>query len=185
MSSSAQELYPLSAAFGAGRILIAGVGNIFMGDDAFGCEVASELLKKPLPENVVVHDFGIRSYDLACALVEDYRAIILIDAVSRGEAPGTVFLIEPEIRTADLLGSAGVDPHSMNVMTALQSANALGRITARVYLIGCEPAAVESADGHLGLSEPVRAAVPQAATMIQSLLSELLERIGAESTLVD
>ena len=79
------------------RILVAGIGNIFFGDDAFGCEVAAELAKRPLPDGVTVRDFGIRGYDLAYAMMDDYDATILIDASPRGEAPGTIYLIQPEI----------------------------------------------------------------------------------------
>src|SRR6476646_7798906 len=82
---------------GMKRILVAGIGNIFFGDDAFGCEVATELAKRPLPEGVNVRDFGIRSYDLAYAMMDDYDATILIDASPRGETPGTIYLIQPEI----------------------------------------------------------------------------------------
>src|SRR5215831_17666462 len=76
------------------RVLIAGIGNIFFGDDAFGCEVAAELLKRDLPEGVTVADFGIRGYDLAFAVMDGYDATILVDASPHGEVPGTVYLLE-------------------------------------------------------------------------------------------
>jgi hydrogenase maturation protease len=76
-----------------GRVLIACVGNIFFGDDAVGVEVASTLRRSALPPNIDVEDFGIRGYDLARALVGGYRAVILVDAMSRGRAPGTVFVL--------------------------------------------------------------------------------------------
>src|SRR5947209_2000127 len=90
---------------GAGQILVAGVGNIFLGDDAFGVEVAQRLLRRSLPEGVRVVDFGIRGFDLAYALMRDDLAeggtAILVDALPRGEPPGTLYVIEPDL---DALG---------------------------------------------------------------------------------
>ncbi|HEX2267996.1 MAG TPA: hydrogenase maturation protease, partial [Pyrinomonadaceae bacterium] len=76
------------------RILVAGIGNIFLGDDAFGCEVVQRLLQRELPPEVSVVDFGIRGFDLAYALLEDYELSILVDATPRGDAPGTLYVIE-------------------------------------------------------------------------------------------
>ena len=76
------------------RVLVAGIGNIFFGDDAFGCEVAAELVKRSWPDGVNIVDFGIRAYDLAYAIMDGYDATILIDAAPRGERPGTVYLLE-------------------------------------------------------------------------------------------
>jgi hydrogenase maturation protease len=78
-------------------ILVACIGNIFLGDDGFGVEVARELSKRPLPSDVLVRDFGIRGLDLAYALLDHSGLTILVDASPRGELPGTVYLIEPEI----------------------------------------------------------------------------------------
>ena len=80
-----------------GRILVAGIGNIFLADDGFGCEVVRWLAERELPDNVEVRDFGIRGMDLAYALMDPYEAVVLVDAVSRGEDPGTVYLIEAEV----------------------------------------------------------------------------------------
>jgi hydrogenase maturation protease len=157
---------------GKHRILIAGIGNIFMGDDAFGCEVIRELAERELPNEVALQDFGIRSYDLAYALIEDYEAIVLVDAVARGASPGTVFLIEPELGHPG--AEAAVDPHTMNPMLVLQTAQRLGGIKAKVYVAGCEPQSLEPEDGQLSLSAPVQAAVPEAAAMIVTLLSDVL-----------
>ena len=82
-----------------GKILVAGIGNIFLGDDAFGSDVARRLQKMHWPAHVHVEDYGIRGYDLACALMET-SAAILIDAAPRGHAPGTVYLIEPTSATS-------------------------------------------------------------------------------------
>jgi len=154
------------------RILVAGIGNIFMGDDAFGCEVATELAKRPWPEGVRVADFGIRSYDLAYAIMDDMDVVVLIDAAPRGERPGTVYLIEPD--SLDQLEAGVPDAHSMNPLAALQLVRALGGETRRLYVVGCEPAVLESEE--IGLSEPVRAAVAGAAAMVEDLV---LENFGA------
>jgi len=174
-------------------LLIAGIGNIFFGDDAFGSEVARALMRRPLPEGVRVEDFGIRSYDLAYALMEGGDAI-LIDAVPRGETPGTLYLIEPD--PDGLEGDDGIiaDAHSMNPVRVLQMVKSLGGPasggpadggrTRRLYLVGCEPCALESDDGQMGLSESVQAAVPRAIEMIESLADDLLhDRIPIRSGL--
>jgi hydrogenase maturation protease len=153
------------------RILVAGIGNIFEGDDAFGCEVARALMQKSLPDGVVVDDFGIRSYDLAYAITSGFDAAILVDAVSRGGLPGTVYLIEPTAGGAD---GHSADPHGLDVSGVLQMACSFGGDIARLYLVGCQPENLESDRGELGLSETVRAAVPQAIAMIESLLGDLL-----------
>src|SRR5579884_4296763 len=79
------------------RILIACIGNIFLGDDGFGVEVARRLMHRQYPEGVQVRDFGIRGIDLAYAMLEDYDSLVLVDAVPRGSPPGTLYLIEPDL----------------------------------------------------------------------------------------
>ena len=106
------------------RILIAGIGNIFAGDDAFGVEVIRELTQHPLPEAVFAKDFGIRSYDLAYAMMDGYSTTILVDATSRGQPPGTVYLIEPDVDAIN--GQTNVDAHCLNPMAVLQLVQALG-----------------------------------------------------------
>jgi hydrogenase maturation protease len=156
------------------RILIAGIGNIFLGDDAFGSEVAREMMRLSLPEGVSVSDFGIRSYDLAYALMDGVDAAILVDAASRGGRPGTIYLIEPKVGEIDAGGEGVADAHSMNVVSVLRMVRSLGGEICKIYLVGCEPASLETEDGRLGLSETVRAAVPRAIEMIQSLLTDFL-----------
>jgi hydrogenase maturation protease len=158
------------------RILIAGIGNIFFGDDAFGCEVVRELYKRALPECVRVVDFGIRSYDLAYALSDNYDAIILVDAVPRGQKPGTVYLIEPELEQSYSCDTEIVNAHNMNPLRVLQMAQSLGGAASRLYIVGCEPAALQAEE--LGLSETVKAAVPQAIELIENMVGELLENAG-------
>ena len=156
------------------RILVAGVGNIFLGDDAFGSEVARRLMLRELPEEVQVNDYGTCSYDLAYAMMEGYEATILVDATPRGQAPGTVYLIEPDLNELDKMDSAVPDGHSMNPVSVLQMVRSLGCRPSRLYLVGCEPAALDRDDGVIGLSESVQAAVPRAIEMIESLMSKLL-----------
>jgi hydrogenase maturation protease len=152
-------------------LLVAGIGNIFFGDDAFGSVVARELMLRPLPEGVRVDDFGIRSFDLAYALMDGCDAI-LIDAVPRGGPPGTLYLIEPDL--AGLGGADVPDGHSMNPVHVLQMVRSLGGRTGRLYLVGCEPAVLEPEEGQMGLSECVQAAVPRAIEMVESLVDDLL-----------
>src|ERR1700722_10307121 len=96
------------------RILVAGIGNIFQGDDGFGCEMIRQLQSRRFARGVTMIDFGIRSYDLAYALTEGDDAVILVDAASRGQPPGTVFLIEPDVNRLNEAGRAAVDAHTMN-----------------------------------------------------------------------
>jgi hydrogenase maturation protease len=155
------------------QILVAGIGNIFFGDDGFGVEVARQLLQCELPEAVRVVDFGIRSYDLAYALMEDYEAVVLVDATQQGQPPGTVYLIEPDLSQLDKLNGEVVNAHSMNPMRVLQLVQSMGGQPGRLYLVGCEPAVLETEDGTIGLSEIAQTAVPQAIQMIRSLIAKI------------
>jgi hydrogenase maturation protease len=152
------------------RILVAGIGNIFFGDDAFGVEVVRELVRRPLPDAVCVKDFGIRSYDLAYAIMDGYEAAILIDAAPRGQPPGTLHLIEPDL---DGIGRPGsIDAHRMDPVGVLQLVRTLGGRPGNLYLVGCEPGVLETDE--ISLSPSVRAAVPQAVEMVISLVGRLL-----------
>jgi hydrogenase maturation protease len=159
------------------RILVAGIGNIFMGDDAFGVEVVNELSRRKLPGEVLVRDFGIRSYDLAYAMMDGYDVMILVDATPQGQPPGTIYLIEPDLGGLDNLEDEAVNAHSMNPVRVLQMLRAFGTRPGPLYLAGCEPGILETEE--IGLSEPVRAAIPQAVAMIESLIDELLRENGA------
>jgi hydrogenase maturation protease len=158
------------------RILIAGIGNIFLGDDGFGVEVVRELAKAELPEGVEVVDFGIRGYDLAYAIMDGNAATILVDATARGDAPGTLFLIEPNQEELSRLEAEVVDGHSLGPVQVLRLVQSLGGKIAGLYLVGCEPAVLETEDGQIGLSEPVQAAVPHAVEMIRALVNDLRRR---------
>jgi hydrogenase maturation protease len=156
------------------RILVAGIGNIFFGDDAFGCEVANELMKRSLPEGVRITDFGIRSYDLAYAMMDDYDATIMIDASPRGEPAGTLYLIKPEIKELDEDSGEVLNAHSMNPVRVLQLTRSLGGQPRNLYVVGCEPAVLESADGQMGLSEKVQAAVEPAVKIVEELIHDFI-----------
>ena len=154
------------------KILIACVGNIFLGDDGFGVEVARRLALQTLPPEAVVKDFGIRGFDLAYAMMEPCDLTILIDACARGFAPGTVFLLEPDPLDES---QPAIEPHGMNPMNVLRMVKSLGGTPGRVLIVGCEPAELGSDnDGQLGLSEPVEAAVDEAIALIESLVSKVL-----------
>ena len=160
------------------RILVAGIGNIFFGDDAFGCEVASQLRRKPLPEGVRVIDFGIRSYDLAYAIMDGYDATILVDATPQGSVPGTIYLIEPDLKKLDELPDEAVNAHSMNPVRVLQLVRSLGGKPGWLRVVGCEPAVLETEEGAMGLTEKVQAAVAPAIEMIETLIRKILEEAG-------
>lgn len=153
------------------RLLIAGIGNIFRGDDAFGCEVARVLASRSLPEGVLVRDFGTRGFDLACALLDGYDGAILLDAAARGRLPGTLYLIEPERAEPQ----AAVDPHGLTPEHVLRLVAALGGEPPWLRVIGCEPASLgDEDDGAMGLSAPVQAAVAEAVRMAEELANDFL-----------
>lgn len=175
----AEEVEPLGeteAPAAAKRILVAGIGNIFLGDDAFGVEVTRRLSQKQLPDGVRVTDFGIRGFDLAYALLDGYDTTILVDACPRGEAPGTLYIIEPELVN---LGSpeekaSAVEAHSMNPLNVLRLATSMGGPLKRVLLFGCEPETLGPEEGQMGLSETVEAAAADAVKVIESLIHKIM-----------
>jgi hydrogenase maturation protease len=150
-------------------ILVAGIGNIFMGDDGFGVEVATRLARRTWPPGVHVADFGIRGYDLAYALVAGHDHAILIDACPRRHPPGSVFVIEPDID----LEPPMLDPHAMDPIQVLRLARTLGELPGTVRIIGCEPATFGPEEGQLGLSPEVAAAVDRAAEIVALLITKL------------
>jgi len=148
------------------RVLIAGVGNIFLGDDGFGVEVASQLAREPLPEWVKAADFGIRGIHLAYELLEGYETLILVDALPRGEEPGTVSLVE---RLSDQATGVQPDAHSMDPRTVFAYLESMEGPVPRTLIVGCEPLRTEE---EIGLSEPVQRAVPEAVRLIHDLLAD-------------
>ena len=158
------------------KILIAGVGNIFLGDDGFGVEVALALSQRKLPEGVSVKDFGIRGFDLAYALLDPWDAVIIVDALPRGDAAGTLYVVEPDL--AAFAGAASADtainPHGMDPVRVLNLAASQGTISAQVQVLGCEPQDFgDELEGRMGLSAPVQAAVEEAAKMALELAARI------------
>jgi hydrogenase maturation protease len=159
-----------------GRILVACIGNIFLGDDAFGVEMAKRLLESPLPQDVDVVDFGIRSYDLAYALMNDWDLVILVDALPAGGKPGTLYVFEPELPD----GEISMDAHTMNPVSVLRLVQALGGKVGRLLVVGCEPERVEANhEGEMGLSEHVHGSLDEALGMIDDLIARNRSRAVA------
>jgi hydrogenase maturation protease len=158
------------------RLLVAGIGNIFLGDDAFGVEVVRRLAAREFPSNVTVKDFGIRGYDLAYALLDGYDTTILVDACPRGAAAGTLYVIEPELSEP---GDAeqrqeAVEAHNMNPLHVLRLATSIGGPLKRVLLVGCEPATLGPEEGQMGLSAIVEAVVDDAVKLVESIVNKIL-----------
>jgi len=154
------------------RVLIAGIGNIFLGDDGFGVEVVKRLAGCGLPEGVEVKDFGIRGMDLAYALQDDYELVVIVDATPQGGEPGTVYLIEPEIEDD---GEVSLDTHGMDPVKVIKLSRALGAPPTRTLVVGCEPQVIVGGEDYddmlMELSEPVGAAVEEAAKLVESLVT--------------
>jgi hydrogenase maturation protease len=157
------------------RILVAGIGNIFLGDDAFGVHVAQRLLRRQWPVDVRIVDFGIRGLDLAYALLDGCEFAILIDAVPRGEAPGTLYLIEPQLPddSDPAAGPELIEAHSMDPVKVLRLVRAMGGKPGRVLLVGCEPTPLEAEPDMMKLSPAVQQAIEPATRMVESLIAQL------------
>lgn len=162
------------------KVLVAGIGNIFFGDDGFGVAVASRMANGPQQPRVTVRDFGIRGLDLAYALQDGYDAAILVDAMPKGGEPGALYAIEPDLATDAPIEGVAFDAHAMDPVRVLRFALSLGRVPPRVIIVGCEPATVatctELGDALVSLSPPVEAAVGEAVRMIDWLVQELIDR---------
>lgn len=167
------------------RILVAGVGNVFLSDDGFGVEVVARLTEsKALPPEVEVADIGIRGVHLAYQLLDGYRALVLVDVTHRDGPPGTVYVLEHDLDDPGLAGNTGehlMDAHGMApdaVLTLLKDL-AIGvgadKPVGRVYVVGCEPA---SLDEGMGLSPPVATAVATAVEKVTEIVSDLLSDGG-------
>jgi len=176
-----EELEPLGPRADAARVLVAGIGNVFLADDGFGVEVVRRLLQRPRPPGVAVADFGIRGMDLAYALQEGWDAAILVDAAPRGQPPGTLSVIEPEL---DGHGAATPDAHGMEPAQVLRLARALGALPPCIRVVACEPALVVPATDEqilMELSDPVRAALDAAVALVERLVDDLVAHKEAAS----
>ncbi|HMC36652.1 MAG TPA: hydrogenase maturation protease [Actinomycetota bacterium] len=164
------------------KMLVAGVGNIFFSDDAFGCEVVRRLAKEDLPEGVVVADFGIKGVHLAYELLEGYDTVIIVDAAPCGGKPGDLYLIEPKleeiaespvVQAASEGESALIDAHGLEPDAIFGMLKALGGNVGRALVVGCEPENIE--DG-LGLSATVEAAVEPAVARLVDIIHRVHNR---------
>jgi len=172
-------------------ILIAGLGNLFLGDDAFGVEVVQRMRDRPLREGVRVEDFGICGIDLTYALLDGVDMAILVDATQRGGPPGSLYLLDAsaslqrdEEANAALPQGLLLSPHEMEPDKVLRSVSLLGGTCERILLVGCEPESFGTEadqEGRIGLSETVAASVEQAIALIESLLDQAAEGQAARS----
>ncbi|WP_055491122.1 hydrogenase maturation protease [Streptomyces sp. TP-A0356] len=155
-----------------GRVLVAGIGNVFLGDDGFGVETVRALTGRHLPGHVEVADIGVRGVHLAYQLLDGYDTLILVDATARGQDPGTLYVIEHDSAAGDGPQGALLDGHRMTPDAVLALMATLcdgtgGRPPRRTLVVGCEPASVEE---RIGLSPPVAGAVPEAVRLIEEIL---------------
>lgn len=148
------------------RVLVAGVGNVFFGDDGFGVEVVRQMGELRWPRGVLVRDYGIRGLHLAYELLEPLDLLIVVDALGGGAAPGTLTLLEPSLDTTVLEPSNG---HGMNLPVVFNNVRALGGELPPVRIVGCEPASLREG---MELSPEVAAAIPRAIDMIRAVLAE-------------
>jgi hydrogenase maturation protease len=150
-------------------VLVAGIGNIFLGDDGFGVEVVRRLAARPLPAGVRVADFGIRGLHLAFELLEHPEDLtILVDATPRAGEPGTVYLIEPDLETLAAPPAGPADAHDMTPAAVFGLLRSLGGTPGRVLIVGCEPLSTEE---EMGLSPPVEGAVDEAVALVLDVLA--------------
>lgn len=145
------------------RILIAGVGNIFFGDDGYGCEVIRRLREESFPDDVRIEDYGIRATHLAFELTSGYEGAILIDAVPKGGEPGTLYVIEPDLQAT----LATPDAHSLDLRGVFAFMRTLGASPPRILIVGCEPASVGEG---MGLSAAVERSLEKTLPLIREVL---------------
>jgi hydrogenase maturation protease len=158
------------------RVLVAGIGNLFLTDDGFGSEVARRLARRPMPEGVKVVDFGIRGMHLAYELLDGYDALVVVDALPGAGAPGDLSVLEVG---PDDLGEGELDAHGMAPVAVLASLGQLGGTLPRTYVVGCQPADVGEG---IGLSPAVEVAVEPAVDLVLEVLAEQLGLRPASST---
>ncbi|MEV6025750.1 hydrogenase maturation protease [Streptomyces sp. NPDC052036] len=155
-----------------GKVLVAGIGNVFLGDDGFGVETVHALSGRRLPAQVEVLDIGVRGVHLAYQVLDGYDTLVLVDATARGGDPGTLYVIEHDQGAADGVPSAPMDGHRMTPDAVLALLGTLcagtgGQPPRRTVVVGCEPVCVEE---RIGLSPAVSDAVPRAVQLIEELL---------------
>ena len=153
-------------------ILIAGFGNVLRGDDGFGVEVVKVLLQRDnLPKDVEVIEVGIGGVSLVQTLMDGYQTLIVVDAVKQDGAPGTLYLLQPQMDEFDADSESLIDMHFAEPSRALKLAKAVGVLPKKVFIVGCEPNSHD--DLELGLSSSVQRAVSEAVNRIISLIKEI------------
>ena len=157
------------------RILVAGVGNVFLRDDAFGVEVVKLLAERPQPPGVQVRDYGIRGVHLVYELLDGYDLFVLVDAAPRGAAPGTVTVLEVELPSPD--AQPVIDAHSLTPDAIFGLLSSLGGHPGRSLVVACEPAEI---DAGMGLSDPVREALPAAVRAVEEILAQAIAEESQE-----
>jgi hydrogenase maturation protease len=155
------------------KVLIACIGNIFLGDDGFGVEVARRLENRAFPEGVQVKDFGIRGFDLAFALMDPWDQVVLVDAMEHGRAPGDVSIIQPDFSVIEPGGAVVVETHGMHPSNVLRMIKQMGVTPPPITLLACEPLDFGGEEGQIGLSPVVEAAIQVALKVIDRLLADL------------
>jgi hydrogenase maturation protease len=161
-------------------LLVAGMGSVFRGDHGFGCEVARRLAERTLPPGVRVADFGVAGIHLAYELLDGgYERLVLVDTWSRGEAPGTLTLLEPAVETGPLPEDAGesADPHGMDPVTVLQLLRRFDARPPRTLVLVCEPA---TAEWTMELSEAVARAIDDAVEFLDNLVAHEMSAAAEE-----
>ena len=158
-----------------GRTLVAGVGNVFQRDDAFGVEVARLLVERPRPDGVEIADFGIRGVHLVYELLNGCDLFVLIDAAQRGYEPGTVTVLEVEPADA-AQGATVMDAHDLTPDAIFAMLTSMGGHPGRSLVVACEPADLSPG---MGLSDQVRAALPHAVRAVEEILGQGHQKEGA------
>lgn len=155
------------------QILVAGVGNAWLQDDGFGGEVIRRLEAEGMPSGVTPLDFGTSGLDLAYEVMRGYDAMVLVDATRQGDAPGTLYVMEPDQSefAPSIDDGEALDPHHMDPQTVLRFVNATGGWPGKVIVVGCEPGEVD--EPGIGLTPPVAAAVAGAMDLVRQTVADL------------
>ncbi|WP_329164382.1 hydrogenase maturation protease [Streptomyces sp. NBC_01267] len=160
----------------AARVLVAGIGNLFLGDDGFGPEVVRRLARSGgMPPQVRVVDYGIRGMHLAYDLLDGYDALVLVDAYPGGGPAGQLTVLRIGVED---LGTGEFDAHGMNPVAVLANLDQLGGTLPLTYLVGCTPADIEEG---IGLSEAVDNTVPEAIQAVHTLVRQLAAAVPTAS----
>lgn len=149
--------------------LIAGFGNVLLGDDGFGVHVIKRLAAMTLPSHVQTMDVGIGGMELVLRLKTGFDEVIVVDAVRRGETPGTLFVFAPNERELNRDSGKALNPHVAEPLAAMRMAKTLGVLPAAITVVGCEP---ENCSPGIGLSAAVSAAIDPSLNVIRKLVEQ-------------